>query len=143
VILDKTNLQRDLDRRMKMINLDYDIVFSKELADELGVPKPNQIAINEIHDTRRDIFNSVEKMMKTGYKKEAHPTIFKELYDEWMELERDLQLLWGFGLDDNKIKFWNFPACSCPAMDNNNAYPYGYYAMSGGCMIHGSAVQGE
>jgi hypothetical protein len=112
-------------------------VINKELADELGVPKPNQVAINEIHDTRRDIFNSVEKMMKTGYKKEAHPTIFKELYDEWMQLERDLQFLWGFDLDDNKIKFWNFPACSCPTMDNNDAYPYGYYTISGDCIIHG------
>jgi len=34
-------------------------MINKELADELGVPKPNQVAINEIHDTRRDIFNSV------------------------------------------------------------------------------------
>ena len=115
-------------------------MINQELANELGVPEPIKTAINELHEQRDTIFESVEKMIKTGYKKEKHPEIFRELYEEWMELERELQKLWGFEQDDNKIKFWNFPACSCPTMDNDDAYPTGYYTMSGGCMIHKPSI---
>lgn len=118
-------------------------MINEELADELGVPQAKRVAINEIHERRVNIFDSVRKMMMTGYKKEAHPQIFREMYDEWLELERDLQKLWGFEQDDSKIKFWNFPACSCPSMDNDDAYPYGFYSVSGGCMIHGNEVNNK
>ena len=108
-------------------------MINKELAEELNIPPKIQAKIQYYQEHRR--------ILEEESREETTDEYQKYIYEEWMATHRILQHLWGFDLDDNKIKFWDFPACSCPAMDNNDAYPYGYYAMSGGCMIHGSAVQ--
>lgn len=114
-----------------------------KLAEKQGLSESAIAKIEELHSKRSDIFESVEKMQKTGYKKEIQPEIFKELYGEWIDIEHSLQTLWKFGVDDNKIRFWNFPACSCAKVDNEEAYPTGFYSMSGGCVIHGDIVNNK
>lgn len=61
----------------------------------------------------------------------------KILYPLWIENERTLQQLWQFKVDDKYIKTWWYPKCTCPKMDNDDAYPTGYYYVNTSCPIHG------
>ncbi len=73
-----------------------------------------------------------EKMKKTRSKESLH------LLDiQYTQVEFDLQELWKFRKDRKFHRFWNRPQCGCPTMDNEDAYPTGYYVISGGCKIHG------
>lgn len=53
------------------------------------------------------------------------------------KLEFLLQDAWGFPKDINYHRFWRFPGCTCPKMDNADAYPTGYYIYDEECPIHG------
>lgn len=53
------------------------------------------------------------------------------------EIEFKLQDAWGFPRNENFHRFWLLPKCTCPHMDNEDAYPTGYYVTSGNCPIHG------
>lgn len=50
--------------------------------------------------------------------------------------EFELQRVWGFPLDANYHRWWEYPKCACPKMDNNDAYPLGYYTTSKNCPLH-------
>ena len=67
-----------------------------------------------------------------------HPTIAKAVYKTWFENEIALQEIWGFDYDPNYIKFWHFPFCECPKLDNEDSYPHGYFVLSSNCKIHGA-----
>jgi hypothetical protein len=53
------------------------------------------------------------------------------------QIEYTLQLLWHFKRDKKFHRFWEMPGCKCPKMDNAEAWPTGYYTISGNCPIHG------
>ena len=61
----------------------------------------------------------------------------KSLFAAWTENEFHLQRLWKFTEDANYHKWWYVPKCTCPKLDNNDAYPYGYYVKSTNCPVHG------
>ena len=89
-------------------------------------------------------FGAVEKIKKLH--------IFKHLLFEKMKVcpeedlaqyneyvvacEYALQRAWGFPEDENYHRFWNTPRCECPKIDNEDAYPTGYYAHTVGCPVH-------
>jgi len=110
-------------------------MINMELANDIGLEAYTIREIEDLHKYRADIFRISEQSTRDGLQ--------KELYKEWISVERQLQDLWGFDGDDDKIKFWTFPACSCPKTDNNERYPYGYYIVNDGCLIHGENNKGE
>ncbi len=110
-------------------------MINKELADKQGLSPSTRAEIERLHSSRAETFSLATRSKDLG--------VLKRAYDAWMKQERELQRLWGFEQNDNYIKFWEFPACSCPSMDNNDAYPTGFYTMSGGCVIHGDIVNKE
>ena len=59
-------------------------------------------------------------------------------YNEYVvACEYALQRAWGFPEDANYHRFWNTPRCLCGnVMDNEDAYPTGYYAHTVGCPVH-------
>lgn len=58
-------------------------------------------------------------------------------YNEYVvACEYALQRAWGFPEDENYHRFWNTPRCECPKIDNEDAYPTGYYAHMVGCPVH-------
>lgn len=61
----------------------------------------------------------------------------KKLYPLWIKNEQTLQALWGFKQEDRFIKHWYYSFCTCPKMDNDDAYPTGMYITSQNCPIHG------
>jgi hypothetical protein len=60
----------------------------------------------------------------------------KKLYMDWFNNELILQELWKFEKDTRYFKFWTVPHCSCPKLDNIDAYPY-MQIYSTDCPIHG------
>jgi len=115
-------------------------MINKELAEDRGLSANTIDRIEGLHEYRKRIFTVSEESGKLLISSKLRDDLQRELYKEWYSVEQELQDLWGFDRDDNKIKFWNFPACSCPKMDNNDNYPYGYYVYSGGCTVHGDKV---
>lgn len=57
--------------------------------------------------------------------------------EEWTANEFELQKLWGFPEDQQYHKFWKMQGCTCPKMDNEDAYPTGFYVNNGSCPLHG------
>jgi hypothetical protein len=57
------------------------------------------------------------------------------------ELEFELQDAWGFPRDARYHKFWNRPCCACAKLDNEDAYPTGYYNYNDNCLLHGQSQE--
>ena len=63
---------------------------------------------------------------------------FLELCDKHLvTIEFELQELWGFERNARYHRFWNRPWCSCPKMDNEEAYGLNRAFVSGHCPLHG------
>ena len=59
------------------------------------------------------------------------------------QIEFLLQDAWKFPRDANFHRFWETPHCSCPKMDNADAWPSGYYVKALDCPVHGCTNYGE
>ena len=85
--------------------------------------------IKEKHQIKLEIYNDIKQ---TTDKKEL-----KLLVNALTNTENQLQELWGFSKDAKFHRFWQTPKCTCPKMDNEDAYPTGYYNISADCPLHG------
>jgi hypothetical protein len=103
----------------------------QKLAEQQGVDAITCEAIDHLHLVRAFI---EEEASCPDTKKEK----LLKLYDLWFLNEQTLQKLWKFKRDPNFIKFWAFPQCTCPKLDNEEKYPYGRYIASMDCIIHGN-----
>lgn len=83
--------------------------------------------IKELHVTRLKIEQQMTEVV--------NPNL---LVESWVSNQFELQKAWGFSEDAKFHRFWDIPACQCPTMDNNDAYPTGYYVIAGDCPLHGS-----
>lgn len=111
------------------------MAHNPKLADKQNVSELNRKVIDKLHILRYFIEQNVKELVLV--KDELKQELVLANYEEWFENEKLLQELWNFPEDENYIKFWTFPACSCPKMDNDDAYPTGFYIHSQGCLIHG------
>ena len=53
------------------------------------------------------------------------------------QIEFLLQDAWKFPRDVKFHRFWEAPHCTCPKMDNYDAWPSGHYVRNFGCPVHG------
>jgi hypothetical protein len=121
------------------------MAHNKDLADKQGVSELHREVIDKLHTLRYLIESNVSELMISFEEEEELSAegsdrlveLIKNNYDIWLENEKLLQKLWNFNDDEGYIRTWNFPACSCPKMDNEEAWPYGPYIKSQPCMIHG------
>lgn len=98
------------------------LVAQKELtAEEVEVVKL-------LHTVRLDI----EEVMSTAAKGDL-----KALYADWYDNQQYLQAAWGFPANDNYIRFWEVPQCTCPKLDNRDSWPHGHYIVNCSCPVHG------
>ena len=51
--------------------------------------------------------------------------------------EFHIQELFGFDRNINFHRFWEMPKCSCPVMDNQDAWGTSYSIYNEDCLIHG------
>lgn len=102
-------------------------MHNPKLADKMNVTEVNRRVIDKLH-----ILRELIEHQQTLTEDEE---ISKNLYEQWVENERLLQELWNFSLEDNYIKFWHYPTCQCPKMDNDDWYPHGMIT-SERCKLH-------
>jgi hypothetical protein len=89
----------------------------------------NEHGINALHEVKEQIFELMET--ENDVNQLRH-------YDQQLEgIEFKLQELWHFPKDKKFHKFWKRPKCTCPKMDNEDRYPFGYYVISADCPLHG------
>lgn len=104
--------------------LDEKLVSKQKLTEQ-------QIAkIKELHCVKSIIFDC---MFDSDDKEELH--ILAELLER---LEYALQQAWGFPQDRNKHMWWRALKCTCPTMDNEDAYGTEYRCINMKCPVHGS-----
>lgn len=63
-------------------------------------------------------------------------TTSEGILEEFHDNEFELQRLWGFSENKDYHRFWDLSGCSCPVIDNEDAYPIGPYWYSGDCKLH-------
>ena len=116
------------------------MVVYKTKSGFAGIPKA-MIARQKVNEEQvLQIIKLQKKRNSLCVKIEAamsDPPICDALLEKWTENEYKLQDLWGFDRDSRYHKFWEIPSCQCPKMDNDDAYPTGYYTISGACKLHG------
>lgn len=106
------------------------ILLNKRLLDQQNC-WTNLDKIKALHSERLHL---CDDMIKVKSK-----ILLKAMDRRYTELEFKLQKLWGFPLDSKFHRFWDRPKCQCPKMDNDDAYPSGYYVIAGNCPLHGQA----
>jgi hypothetical protein len=62
----------------------------------------------------------------------------KELHEDLHIIDFAIQKIWGVKEDINYHKFWRWPFCDCPVLDNMEVYPYGPYIYNGNSEVHGN-----
>lgn len=104
-------------------------MINTELAESRGISERDRELIEMLQ---------ASTLMTVGYARATKSKKrLKLIYEVWLEQHKELQRLWGFEQDSNYIKFWEFPKCDCPIMDNQERYPSGHYVMNSECIIHG------
>ena len=58
---------------------------------------------------------------------------------EFDKLETEQQLLWNFEPDPNFHRFFDFPGCTCPKLDNAERLGTPYLIINATCPIHGNS----
>jgi hypothetical protein len=101
-------------------------MINRNLAEERGLD-PTTIATIGV------LQHLCDKVVEAA---EDDPRLVEELYKNWLAMQRRLQVLWGFEQNDSYIRFWTFPSCSCPVLDNKDSYASGYFIVSEGCPVH-------
>lgn len=112
-------------------------MHNPKLADKQNVSELNRKIIDKLHVLRYFIEENVRDIIESNEDGNDRDELIQENYETWFENEQLLQELWNFPKDDNHIKFWTFPGCACPKMDNEDAYPTGYYVKVQNCPVHG------
>lgn len=65
----------------------------------------------------------------------------RALCDLYHQFEFEIQELWGFTRDINFHRFWEFPHCICPRLDNQDAIGTKFHIYSSTCPIHGDKIE--
>lgn len=105
-------------------------VLNALLLAEHGISEQQVQKIKELHCVKSIIFDC---MFDSDDKEELH------ILAEFMEqCEFALQQAWGFPQDRNMHNWWLVPKCTCPKMDNEDAYRTEYRCINTQCPVHGS-----
>jgi hypothetical protein len=113
-------------------------MINKKLAEKQQLDDCTIQVIEQLHKDRDALLNiAVSAVNDKGNQR------LQTLYSLWLFGEHRLQKEWKFKEDDNYIKFWNFPGCSCPKIDNEDNYPYGRYVYNMDCRVHGKSKEQE
>ena len=107
-------------------------MINLELAQKQNLSEDEVFKIEQLHYSRRLLHDAITQALSAGNKAVAR-AIAKAL----PEIELELQKLWKFEQNINYYKFWNVPGCHCCVMDNEDAFPSGYYVRNLSCPVHG------
>ena len=102
---------------------------------------PNHPKAASLSNDEKETINNLHEIRESIIKAAACDVyVAKRLHKLWIENEYTLQRLWGFEEKANMHRFWEYPYCTCPKLDNEDRYGTSSYIVSCGCPIHGSML---
>ena len=104
------------------------IWLNKNLIDQQNAWK-NLDNIAELHHFKLSIYSLLSET--------KDESLMKSLSLDLREIEFELQDLWGFKKNMNLHRFWEYPKCLCPKLDNIEDYPHRQY-FNNKCPLHGN-----
>ena len=104
--------------------------LNARLAIKKGVNDEQLEALKMSHQLRWMLFEAAKKSLDEPLKLKMLAAMFDSLEDEQ-------QTLWNFGADPNFHRFFDFPCCKCPKIDNAERLGTPYKIYAGNCPIHG------
>jgi len=127
-----------------MINLEFRIVkmhdegirLNEQLILQQNLSELEVEQILRLHEYRLTIRAKMRALPSDNPKIKAYA---KDLE----QIEFLLQDAWKFPRDANFHRFWEVPHCTCPKMDNADAWPSGNYVKTLDCPVHGFTNHGE
>lgn len=105
--------------------------LNRRLAERQAITDEQLDALKTSHQLRWMLFETAKQV----YNKPVTLQMLASMFDA---LETEQQKLWNFPADPNYHRFFDFPGCKCPKMDNAEAMGTQYRIYSGDCSIHGS-----
>ena len=103
------------------------------LIEDKGISKETVDTILGLHHAKQIIFTAMESS------RDSKHIDFKLIDKALTQIELSLQNCWGFECDANFHAFWERPGCTCPVMDNKEAYGTKYSIRSTDCPLHGDS----
>jgi len=98
-----------------------------------SLPETNQLTIKHLQRKRRITEGNIHHAVRCLNRNLIHT--YKKI---WIELNEELQDIWGLDRDHEMHRFWEIPGCICPAQDNEERYGWGRgQIIASGCPIHG------
>ena len=107
-------------------------MINLELAAKQQLSEDEVFKIEQLHYSRKLLHDAITNALSAGNKPVAR-AIAKAL----PEIELELQKLWKFEQNIDYYKFWTVPHCECSRLDNEDAFPSGYYVRNLSCPVHG------
>jgi len=103
--------------------------LNRMLAERQKVTDEQLEALKLSHQLRWMLFETAKTIKE--------PLKLKMLAAVYEALEFEQQALWNFPRDPNFHRFFDFPGCKCPRMDNIDALGTPYRITVENCPIHG------
>lgn len=104
-------------------------MINRRLAIQKNLSLEQISVIENLHVLRDKLFNVMQN--------ETDIDKLKDMDKQCTDIEFKLQDAWNFDENSNYHKFWYRPHCTCPKIDNDDAYPTGYYVRNNNCPLHG------
>jgi hypothetical protein len=111
-------------------------VLNSALAARQKVTDDQLEALKLSHQLRWELFEAAKKVLD-------EPLKLKLLASTFDALENEQQRLWNFPVDPNHHRFFDFPGCTCPKMDNAERLGTPYKIHAANCPIHLDGNQPE
>lgn len=103
--------------------------LNSRLAVNQGITDAQLEALKLSHQLCYSLFYAAKQVLDQPLKLKLLAAVFDVL-------ETEQQKLWNFPADPNFHRFFDFPGCTCPKMDNADALGTPYRITVEGCPIH-------
>lgn len=107
-------------------------MINLELAAKQQLSEDEVFKIEQLHYSRKLLHDAITNALSAGNK-----PVSRAIAKALPEIELELQKLWKFEQNINYYKFWLVPGCECSRLDNEDAFPSGYYVRNLSCPVHG------
>jgi len=114
------------------------IILNEMLVEKQKLTSKDKENIQKLHEEKDELFKKILVWLEDQNKEKI-----KESGILLEEIEFKMQDAWKFERNSNMHTHWiENPACSCPIMDNKDAYPY-HRIYTSGCLVHGDIFNKE
>lgn len=107
--------------------------LNQRLAERQNVSDKQLEALQLSHQLRWMLFETA--------KQQTDPLKLRLLANVFESLESEQQKLWNFDVNKDFHRFFDFPGCTCPKMDNAERIGTPYHIYSANCPIHTHRIQ--